>query len=370
MRSIRCRMGSSPSNNPSCTLSIRPPRSTYTSSGPLTMTSVTSGILQQELDRTEPDDFVGNLVHHAGELALRQDRAALAQQPQRLLAHLHPTLGATVRWPGRVRLPVARSCSCSCRRTRASVSGVHVRYPPSLLRAPSRSLRSSFTATTHVQRGSCEGESRGAHPYIGRRRGCERYAVRLRGIPVRPFPVLAADFRSRMRGCPGPPLGGFRSSRADVAVTATTRLTPMDRQRRSVRPRRDRRRAGRREGRRAGRLFRQARGDRRAGAGARRRGGAHRHPAVEDAPRDRALPLRLPPARSLRRHGRGRASPRGREADRAQGCGAPARGRADRAQPGGARDRADPRRRALRRPQHHRGRERRWGTPASRPTSS
>ncbi len=43
MRSIRCRTDSSPSNSPPGTLSSRPFRSTYTSSGPLTMTSVTSG---------------------------------------------------------------------------------------------------------------------------------------------------------------------------------------------------------------------------------------------------------------------------------------------------------------------------------------
>ena len=33
------------------------------------------------------------------------------------------------------------------------------------------------------------------------------------------------------------------------------------------------------------------------------RGGAHRHAAVEDAARDRALPLGLPAARALRAHG-------------------------------------------------------------------
>ena len=43
IRSIRCRTDSSPSNSPSGALSIRPSRSTYTSSGPFTMTSVTSG---------------------------------------------------------------------------------------------------------------------------------------------------------------------------------------------------------------------------------------------------------------------------------------------------------------------------------------
>lgn len=48
------------------------------------------GILQQELDRTEPDDLVRNLVHHARELAPRQDRSARAQQIQRLLADAHP----------------------------------------------------------------------------------------------------------------------------------------------------------------------------------------------------------------------------------------------------------------------------------------
>jgi len=43
MRSITCRTASSPSNRPSGTLSIRPFRSTYTSSAPFTITSVTSG---------------------------------------------------------------------------------------------------------------------------------------------------------------------------------------------------------------------------------------------------------------------------------------------------------------------------------------
>jgi hypothetical protein len=52
------------------------------------------GILQQELDRTEPDDFIGHFVDDTRQVALRQDRAPLAQQLERLLAYAHAAFGA------------------------------------------------------------------------------------------------------------------------------------------------------------------------------------------------------------------------------------------------------------------------------------
>ena len=51
-------------------------------------------IPQQELDGTEPDDLVGNLVDHSCKIPLREQRAALAHQGQRLLANAEPSLRA------------------------------------------------------------------------------------------------------------------------------------------------------------------------------------------------------------------------------------------------------------------------------------
>ncbi len=59
------------------------------------------GILQQELDRPEPDDLVGNLDDHARELTLREDRAARLQEIQR------SSLARTLR-AGRSPIPVYR----------------------------------------------------------------------------------------------------------------------------------------------------------------------------------------------------------------------------------------------------------------------
>ncbi len=47
------------------------------------MASVTLGVLEQELDGPEPDDLVGNLVHHAGELALGQEQPAFLDLARR-----------------------------------------------------------------------------------------------------------------------------------------------------------------------------------------------------------------------------------------------------------------------------------------------
>ena len=46
-----------------------------------------SRVPKEELDGTEPDDLVGNLVDHASQIPLREQRAALAHQGQRLFAH-------------------------------------------------------------------------------------------------------------------------------------------------------------------------------------------------------------------------------------------------------------------------------------------
>jgi hypothetical protein len=50
-------------------------------------------ILQQELDRSEPDDIIGNLVHDPREVARRKDGAAFAQDRHRFLADTQPPLG-------------------------------------------------------------------------------------------------------------------------------------------------------------------------------------------------------------------------------------------------------------------------------------
>ena len=50
------------------------------------------GVLQQELDRTEPDDLVGNLVDHARQVSLREQRSAFPHEGQRFLAHTHSPL--------------------------------------------------------------------------------------------------------------------------------------------------------------------------------------------------------------------------------------------------------------------------------------
>ena len=76
---------------------------------------------------------------------------------------------------------------------------------------------------------------------------------------------------------------------------------------RTVRPRRHRLRPGRRKGRRAGGLLRQARRGRREIRDRGRRLRPHRHAAVEDAARDRALPDRLSAARAVRHDARHRS---------------------------------------------------------------
>ncbi len=78
-----------------------------------------------------------------------------------------------------------------------------------------------------------------------------------------------------------------------------------------LRPGGDRLRPCRGEGGRSGGLLRQARRRRRARPRPRRRRGAHRHLAVEDAARDRALPLRPSSGRALRRQGLARQGARG-----------------------------------------------------------
>ena len=97
MRSIRCRTDSSPSNSPSGALSIRPSRSTYTSSGPFTMTSVTLGSFSR--NSMDPNPTTSSATSLTTRVSSRWGRMAppCAQDAQRLLAHAHPALGAGCR---------------------------------------------------------------------------------------------------------------------------------------------------------------------------------------------------------------------------------------------------------------------------------
>ena len=94
MRSIRCRTDSSPSNSPSGALSMRPPRSTYTSSDPLTMTSVTSGSLSR--NSIGPNPTTSSETSLTMRVSSRCGRigAAGAQELERLLANPNAPLGA------------------------------------------------------------------------------------------------------------------------------------------------------------------------------------------------------------------------------------------------------------------------------------
>lgn len=52
------------------------------------------GVVEQELDRTPPDDGIRDLVDHLRERTLRQDVSLVAKYGQRLVANAHPSLGA------------------------------------------------------------------------------------------------------------------------------------------------------------------------------------------------------------------------------------------------------------------------------------
>ena len=94
MRSIRCKTASSPSNRPSGALSMRPPRSTYTSSGPLTMTSVTSGSCSRNSIGPNPTtssetSFTMRVSSRCGRIApLARSSASASSRTT------HPALGA------------------------------------------------------------------------------------------------------------------------------------------------------------------------------------------------------------------------------------------------------------------------------------
>jgi hypothetical protein len=49
-------------------------------------------VLEQELDRTHPDDRIRDLVDDLRERALREDVTVLAQHGQRFLTDAHPSL--------------------------------------------------------------------------------------------------------------------------------------------------------------------------------------------------------------------------------------------------------------------------------------
>ena len=129
MRSIRWRTASSPSNRPSGTLSIRPFRSTYTSSGPFTITSVTSGSLSRDSIGPNPTtSSETSLTTRASSRARRMSRspAAAAAPPRR------PAPG--VRSVAMRRAPVHRrvpQLMRSCRRTSARTSDSCRRLPTS-----------------------------------------------------------------------------------------------------------------------------------------------------------------------------------------------------------------------------------------------
>ena len=94
MRSIRCRTASSPSNRPSGALSMRPPRSTYTSSGPLTMTSVTSGSCSRNSIGPNPTTSSDTSLTMRVSSRWGKDRAARPQQAERFVTYVHPPLRA------------------------------------------------------------------------------------------------------------------------------------------------------------------------------------------------------------------------------------------------------------------------------------
>ena len=103
MRSIRCMTGSSPSNSRSRTLSMRPSRSTNTSSGPFTMTSVTIGSFSR--DSIGPNPTTSSETSFTMRESSRCGRSAprSREELERLLAHPHPALGRRrAREPARV----------------------------------------------------------------------------------------------------------------------------------------------------------------------------------------------------------------------------------------------------------------------------
>ena len=152
MRSIRCRTDSSPSNSPSGALSIRPSRSTYTSSGPFTMTSVTLGSFSRNSMDPNPTtssetSFTMRVSSRWGRiapLARSTPSASSRTRTRRSVRGAEASPRASTRW---------RSCSRSCRRTCASASGCT--RVGSTSPTPASSRKHGRHATT---RGSCEGE--------------------------------------------------------------------------------------------------------------------------------------------------------------------------------------------------------------------
>ena len=116
MRSIRCRTASSPSNRPSGALSIRPSRSTYTSSGPLTMTSVTLGSFNRNSIGPNPTTSsetsltmrVNSRCGRIAPLARRSESASSRTRSRRSVRGAVASPRASTR---------SRSCSPSWRRT-------------------------------------------------------------------------------------------------------------------------------------------------------------------------------------------------------------------------------------------------------------
>ena len=137
MRSIRWTTASSPSNRPSPALSIRPFRSTYTSSGPFTMTSVTSGSFSR--NSMGPNPTTSSETSFTTRARSRWGRMwpCGSQDRERLLAHAHTALGAR-----RAARPRASTrCSSRSRRSRRTCASASAGIPA----PPPRALRTTPT---------------------------------------------------------------------------------------------------------------------------------------------------------------------------------------------------------------------------------
>ena len=128
MRSIRCRTDSSPSNSRPCTLSIRPSRSTNTSSGPFTITSVTSGSCSRNSIGPNPTtssetSFTTRARSRCGRIAPRSRSSANASSRTR---NRRSVRGAVASPRASTR---RRSCSRSSRRTIVNASALTTSAP-------------------------------------------------------------------------------------------------------------------------------------------------------------------------------------------------------------------------------------------------
>ena len=133
IRSIRCRTASSPSNKPSGALSIRPSRSTYTSSGPFTITSVTSGSFNRNSIGPNPTtssetSLTIRVSSRCGRMAPLARSSASASSRTRSLRSVR----------GAVASPRASTRSRSCSRSWRRTPSIVIALPSSIVRARGR----------------------------------------------------------------------------------------------------------------------------------------------------------------------------------------------------------------------------------------